>query len=162
MKVKIVIAVAVVAVVAAVAVLLLSGGDDEPGSTGDNGAQSDDKSNRGSSDGGSGSSGGDAPALRTVGSKRATGSNPAPTASAFIRSPGEIWIRVSAAPKQEVTVNWTLACGTGATSTGSYDVTPPDTRQLKLPAKKPKVCVASASTQLKDQGRARIAVMRDR
>ena len=41
-------------------------------------------------------------------------------------------------------------------------MTPPDTRQIALPKKNPKTCVASASTQIDGKGRVKLAVMRDR
>ena len=81
---------------------------------------------------------------------------------ALTRKPGKIALRVSAAPKQKVTVNWTLACGVGATAQGDYEVTPPDTRELELPKKNPRTCVASASSQIDGKGRLKLAVMRDR
>ena len=102
--------------------------------------------------------------MRTVATKRAVGTQRRrPTSARSCARPGEIYIRVSAAPKQEVTVNWTLACGVGATSQGSYDATPPDTRQLELPKKNPKTCVASASAaRSKGEGRVKLAILRDR
>ena len=95
----------------------------------------------------------DEPELRTVAVKRSAGKDAAVNVGALMRKPEEIWLRVSSAPKQKVTVNWTLACGVGATAQGDYDVTPPDTRQLELPKKNPKTCVASASTQIDGKGR---------
>ena len=82
--------------------------------------------------------------------------------SPLIRKPSGIYLRVSSAPKQKVRVNWTLACGVGATATSFYEAEPPDTRQLELPRKNPKICIASASTQIDGDGRVKIAVMRDR
>jgi hypothetical protein len=169
-KLKIVIGLVVVVVLGVLAVTLLGGDDDSDkaksaqnakakpaakakDAAADAGTTSDDKAD---------SSSGSAPALRTVGIERAEGKDAAVNAGALMSKPGEIWLRISAAPKQKVTVNWTLACGTGATAQGNYDVTPPDTRQLELPKKNPKTCVASASTQINGPGRVKLAVMRDR
>jgi hypothetical protein len=165
MKLKIVVGLAVVAL-AVVGVVLLTGGDDNDTSTkAKNGSSkskttSDDSSAK--SDSGSGSDSSSEPALRTVSVKRASGRDAAVNVAAFMRNPGKIYMRVSAAPKQKVTVNWTLACGVGATAQGDYEATPPDTRQLELPKKKPKTCVASASTQIDGNGRVKLAVMTDR
>lgn len=164
MKLKIVIGLAVV-VLAVVGIVLLVGGDDNDGSTSakNEPAKSDDKSSDGKSDSGSdAAAASDEPALKTVAVKREEGDNAAVNVGALIRKPGKIYLRVSSAPKQEVTINWTLACGVGATAQGDYDATPPDTRQLELPEKKPKTCVASASTQIDGKGRVKLAVMRDR
>ncbi len=167
-KIKLVVGVAVVVVLAIVAVTLLTGGDDdEPKSAGNGTTKSADKSDKKSSDSDSDDSGsdsddGDEPALRTVAVERAEGKDAAVNVGDIMRKPGEIWLRVSSAPKQKVTVNWTLACGTGATAQGDYEATPPDTRQLELPKKNPKTCVASASSQIDGNGRLKLAVMRDR
>lgn len=163
MKLKIVIGLAVV-VLAVVGVVLLTGGDDDDASTSakTTPSQSKDKPGGSDSDSGSDSGSGDEPALRTVAVKRASGRDASVNVGALVRTPGEIWLRVSSAPKQKVTINWTLACGVGATAQGDYDVTPPDTRQIELPKKNPKTCVASASTQIDGEGRVKLAVMRDR
>jgi hypothetical protein len=155
-KIKIVVGIVVVVVLVVVGVSLLTGGDDDkPKSARDKAAQSDKKPPSKSDDTKSSSE----PALHTVGSKRAVGSNVATNVGALMRSPKSIYLRVSAAPKQEVTVNWTLACGVGATVQGSYDATPPDTRELPLP-KKRKTCVASAGSQVKGKkGRLKLAIL---
>lgn len=164
MKLKIVIAVAVVVVLVVVGVLALTGGDDtSPKSAAKPTTTSADKgaAKTGSAPDSNASSDGEA-ALRTVSVKRSAGKDAAVNVGALMTKPGEIWLRVSAAPKQKVTINWTLACGVGATAQGDYDVTPPDTRQLELPKKNPKTCVASASSQIDGNGRLKLAVMRDR
>ena len=162
MKLKILIGVVVIAL-AVVAVIKFTGGDDDSSKSGDTSAKSSDARDKDDSkaDSDSDADAGDEPALRTAAVKRAKGRDAAVTVGALVRKPDEIWLRVSSAPKQKVTVNWTLACGVGATAQGDYDVTPPDTRQLELPKKNPKTCVASASTQI-GKGRVKLAVMRDR
>ena len=165
MKLKIVIGLAVV-VLAVVGIVLLTGGDDDDASTSAKNTPSKSDGKAGASDSDaedeSDSGDGDEPALRTVAVKRESGRDASVNVGALVRTPAEIWLRVSSAPKQKVTINWTLACGVGATAQGDYDVTPPDTRQIELPKKNPKTCVASASTQIDGEGRVKLAVMRDR
>jgi len=162
-KIKIVIGVVVVVVLAVVAVMLLTGGDDEESkSDGDKTAKSADKGDKKSSDSSDDSGSSGEPALKTVAVKKSTGKDAAVNVGGIMRKPGAVYLRVSSAPKQKVTVNWTLACGVGATAQGDYEVTPPDTRELKLPKKNPKTCVASASSQIDGNGRLKLAVMRDR
>ena len=161
-KIKLVIGVALVAVIAIVAVTLLVGGDDEDSkSAGDKTSKSADKDTK-SDDSDDAADSSDEPELRTLAVKRSEGRDAAVNVGALTREPGKIALRVSAAPKQRVTVNWTLACGVGATAQGDYEVTPPDTRELKLPKKNPRTCVASASSQIDGRGRLKLAVMRDR
>jgi hypothetical protein len=160
MKVRIVIGLVVVVVLAVVAVKLLGGDDDsdKPKSAQSEKAKPADNTKDSGSDSGSV----DEPALRTVAVKRSEGKDAAVNVGAIMSKPSAVHLRVSSAPKQKVTVNWTLACGTGATAQGNYDVTPPDTRELKLPKKSPRTCVASASSQINGQGRVKLAIMRDR
>jgi hypothetical protein len=162
-KVKIVIGVVVVVVLAVVAVALLTGDDDgdKSKSAGDTTTKSADKSGKKSSSS-SDSGASNEPALKTVAVKKSQGKNAAVNVGGIMHKPGAVYLRVSSAPKQKVTVNWTLACGVGATAQGDYDATPPDTRQLELPKKNPKTCVASASSQIDGNGRLKLAVMRDR
>jgi hypothetical protein len=158
-RIKIVIGVVVFVVLAVVVITLLTGDDDDKSkSAGDKTTKSADKG--GDKKSGSGASG--EPALRTLKVARSSDKNAAVNVGAIMHTPGEVWLRVSAAPKQEVRVNWTLACGIGATAQGDYDVTPPDTHQLKLPKKNPKTCVASASSQIDGKGRLKLAILRDR
>ncbi len=171
MKLKIVIGLAVIALLV-VGIVLLTGGDDsddsksaknEPSKS--DGKSSDSKADSGAdagADADADDDDADEPALRTVAVKRAEGRDASVAVSSpLMRKPGKIYLRVSSAPKQEVRVNWTLACGVGATATSFYEATPPDTRQLELPKKNPKICIASASTQIDGNGRVKIAVMRE-
>jgi len=145
-----------------VAIMLLTGGDDdEKDAAGDGKAKSSEKDGK-SGGGDADSDAGDEPALKTLAIKKSEGKDAAVNVGALTRKPAEIHLRVSAAPKQKVTVNWTLACGVGATAQGDYEATPPDTRQLELPKKNPKTCVASASSQIDGNGRLKLAILRDR
>jgi hypothetical protein len=159
--IKIVIGVVVVVVLGIVAFALFSGGDDndEPKSASTTSSKSADKDD----DSGS-KSDSDEPALRTLVVKRASGKNAAAQAGALVQKPDEIWIRVSAAPKQETRVTWSLACGGGSASQDNYLVTPPHQRQLKVPDKA-KTCAGSVAAQLAKAGatgRVKVALLVNR
>jgi hypothetical protein len=84
-------------------------------------------------------------ATKMVARARATGNNVQAHADAAVRKPDAVAIRVSAAPKQRVTVVWALSCNDGAggnekTSGGSYSVMTPNIRELKLPGSPRDVC----------------------
>jgi hypothetical protein len=81
-----------------------------------------------------------------------------------IVSPARVTIRVSAAPKQTVRVNWQLGCFKDRRSkigTGEYRTRTPDARAVKLPVQGAKSCIATASAQLTRSdrsGRIKVAV----
>jgi hypothetical protein len=83
-------------------------------------------------------------------------------ATGSITEPQTIGLRVGAAPKQPVTVNWNIVCllaDEGAKSTDdTFTATPPFERQLKLPVNNAVTCTASANAQLTQAGRGRIKV----
>ena len=79
------------------------------------------------------------PKPRTIDRARDTGERPAAKAAGSVRHPRAIAIRVSAAPKQRVTVVWALSCTNGdddkeTTSGASYAAVAPNIRPLKLPS----------------------------
>ena len=83
-----------------------------------------------------------------------------------IVNPSGVRVRVSAAPKQTVTVDWQLSCykATGKTSTqridnGHYRTRPPDTRAIPLPLQGADECTATVGAQLtKNEGSGRVKV----
>jgi hypothetical protein len=81
-----------------------------------------------------------------------------------IVSPSRVTIRVSAAPKQTVRVNWQLGCFKDRRSkigTGEYRTRTPDARAVKIPVQGAKSCIATASAQLTRSdrsGRIKVAV----
>ena len=81
-----------------------------------------------------------------------------------IVSPSRVTIRVSAAPKQTVRVNWQLGCfkdRRARIGTGEYRTRTPDVRAVKLPVQGAKSCIATASAQLTRSdrsGRIKVAV----
>lgn len=90
-------------------------------------------------------------------------------ARGLIKKPSVIRVRVSAAPKQTVTVDWQLSCykATRKTSRTKVDVdryrtVPLDTRALPLPMTAPDECTATVAAQLTKtvgSGRVKVAVI---
>ena len=82
-----------------------------------------------------------------------------------ILDPSSVSIRISAAPKQTVTVNWQLGCfrdRRARVGRGQYRARTPDTRGVPLPMQGAKSCIATASAQLTDpdrRGRVKVAVI---
>ena len=82
-----------------------------------------------------------------------------------IVSPSVIRIRVSAAPKQTVTVNYQLGCfrnRVARVGRGSYRTRPPDSRGVPLPMRNAESCIVTASAQLTKvlgEGRIKVAVL---
>ena len=83
----------------------------------------------------------------------------------LIKNPSSISVRVSAAPKQKVTVNYQLACyreGTGAKiGKGTYTPRPPDIRTLPLPMSGARECTVTVGAQLTSHrpGRIKVAII---
>lgn len=79
-----------------------------------------------------------------------------------IKNPSSIAVRVSAAPKQKVTVNYQLACyrenGGTKIGTGSYTPRPPDVRNLPLPISGASECTVTVGAQLTSHRPGRIKV----
>jgi hypothetical protein len=156
MRIKIAIGVVLVAVLVVIAVVLLSGGDDDAGKSSTPAARN------GGSGGGGPSGTASQPPLRTIMTKRASGLHATLAAGALLTAPGEIWMRVSAAPKQEVKGTWNVTCGKLGTSMDTFAVTPPSIIRLELPGPKPKSCAVGSSAQLSGKGRLKVAILRDR
>jgi len=92
----------------------------------------------------------------TVDTARSIGRLAVAQGRGLIKNPSNIQVRVSAAPKQEVTVDWQLSCykrsGTKIAS-GRYRTRPPDIRSLPLPLSDPVECTATVGAQLTSGGR---------
>ena len=77
-------------------------------------------------------------------------------------SPSRIIIRVSAAPKQLVSVNWQLGCfkdRRAHVGKGQYRGNAPDRRAIELPIQGATSCIVTAGAQLtKPDGRGRVKV----
>ena len=86
-----------------------------------------------------------------------------------IKRPSSVSVRVSAAPKQTVTVDWNLSCykAVGKVSTtrvdhGRYRTRPPATKSLPLPLQGADECTATVGVQLTKnlgEGRVKVAVI---
>lgn len=82
-----------------------------------------------------------------------------------IVEPRRVRIRVSAAPKQTVTVNYQLGCYRNRRARigkGSYRTRPPDTREVSIPMPGASSCIVTAGAQLtkiKGEGRIKVAVI---
>ncbi|MEJ7797662.1 MAG: hypothetical protein WKF42_04110 [Solirubrobacteraceae bacterium] len=84
-----------------------------------------------------------------------------------IKTPASVRVRVSAAPKQTVTVDWQLSCykvsgGTSSTRAGNgrYLTRPPNVRELPLPMSGADECTATVGAQLtRGSGRIKVAVL---
>lgn len=146
-------------------VVLAAGGDDEneTGATTSPGSGPTETEKSTTSDGrrdrGGGGGGGGA---RRIALNRASGDFAVASATGTISRPKRIRVRTSAAPKQDVEVHWAMACAraSGAkTAQGEYTIKPPDTRAIEIPTSDPRRCVVSASVQLKDSGRVKVALL---
>ena len=82
-----------------------------------------------------------------------------------IVNPSRVRIRVSAAPKQTVSVNYQLGCfrnRRAKVGRGEYRTQAPDTREVPLPMANAESCVVTAGAQLTrtvGEGRVKVAVL---
>jgi hypothetical protein len=108
-----------------------------------------------------------APTVRTgvLDESRQSGRAAVAQARGIIVSPTAVRVRVSAAPKQHVTVNWQLGCfkdGHAQVGKGQYRTETPDIRAISLPVQGAKSCIATAGGQLtrtERAGRIKIAII---
>jgi hypothetical protein len=162
MRIKVAIGVLLVLVLVFLAISLLTGGDDEDD---DATTAQEERSGGGGDDGDDDDGNGDdaAPRLRTLATERAEGPNAVVAVAAdSTEKPREFWLRVSAAPKQVVKGSWNVSCTGGGNDLESFEVTPPHLMKLTVPTKNAASCIAGASAQLKDEGRLKLAILRDR
>jgi hypothetical protein len=78
-----------------------------------------------------------------------------------IRNPCSVRLRVSAAPKQRVTVDWQLSCFKNRQvriGKGKYKAKAPDERHITLPMSGAETCIATAGAQLTRRGKGRVKV----
>jgi hypothetical protein len=157
-------AVLVVVVLIGGGILIFSGGDDEPDAP-------DPRLGVGEGDvsqlPGSGRRQKEAPRVRTgvVDTARRVGRLAVAQARGTIVEPRRVRIRVSAAPKQTVTVTYQLGCyrnRRARVGKGSYRTRPPDTRGVRLPMSGAETCIVTAGAQLtkiKGEGRIKVSVI---
>ena len=82
-------------------------------------------------------------------------------ARATVRSPGRISLRLSAAPKQKVSVDWQLSCFKNRqvrVGKGKYRVKSPNERGIPLPVQGAENCIATAGAQLTRGGHGRVKI----
>jgi hypothetical protein len=154
------IAAVTVVVIVVVGIIILNGTDDD-----DDSPAIAQEEGSGGDDGGGDDSGdsGEPPPLRTVAVERGEGKNATvAAASPSLEQPKEIWLRVSAAPKQEVNGSWNVSCGKGNVAMDTFKVTPPHVMKLEVPGDSPDTCIAGSNAQLKKSGRLKLTILRDR
>ncbi len=109
----------------------------------------------------------EAPRVRTglVDEARRVGRLAVAQARGTIVEPSRVRIRVSAAPKQTVTVNYQLGCfrdRRAKVARGTYRTRPPDIREVPLPMAGAESCIVTAGAQLtkvEEEGRVKIGVI---
>ena len=82
-------------------------------------------------------------------------------ARATVRTPSRITLRLSAAPKQRVSVDWQLSCFKNRqvkVGKGKYRVRSPDQRSIPLPFQGAENCIATAGAQLTRHGEGRVKI----
>jgi hypothetical protein len=78
-----------------------------------------------------------------------------------IRNPGLVRLRVSASPRQRVTVDWQLSCFRNRrvkVGRGRYRTRAPSTRAIAVPMPGAETCIATAGAQLTRYGRGIVKV----
>lgn len=148
-----------VVVIVIVGIVILNGTDDDD----DSPAIAQEEGSGDSGDDDDGGDSGEPPPLRTVAVERGEGKNATvAAASPSLEAPKEIWLRVSAAPKQEVNGSWNVSCGSGNVAMDSFTVTPPHVMKLEVPGNDPESCIVGSNAQLKKTGRLKLTILRDR
>ena len=94
-----------------------------------------------------------APVVRTgvLDEARRSGRLAVAQARGTVLAPTRVRIRVSATPRQTVTVNYPLGCyraRRAKVGRGSYRTRPPDTREIPIPMSGAKSCIVTAGAQL--------------
>jgi hypothetical protein len=160
----------VVVLVLVVVIVIVAGGggdgDDEGGAGGSNSARGFAEGDRSRLPGADTKPVPEAPTVRSgkLDEARREGRLAVAQARGTVVAPSRVTIRVSAAPKQTVRVNWQLGCFKDRRSKigmGEYRTRTPDARAVALPVQGAKSCIATASAQLTRSdrsGRIKVAV----
>ena len=159
-------AVAIVVLIVLGIVLLGGGGGDEGSGDGSDSARGFAEGDRSRLPGADTKPVKEAPTVRTgkLDEARREGRLAVAQARGTVISPSRVSIRVSAAPKQTVRVNWQLGCFKDRRSRiggGEYRTRTPDVRSIRLPIQGAKSCIVTASAQLTRSdrsGRIKVAV----
>jgi hypothetical protein len=100
----------------------------------------------------------------TIDVSRKVGTRVRANAAGFVDRPAAVAIRVSSAPPQRVVVSWGMSCpkteggkdrGTG----GTYVVTPPNVRALRLPRREIAFCAVRGEARLSRKGRVKVTLL---
>jgi hypothetical protein len=96
--------------------------------------------------------------------KRANGDYALAQAIGSTESPGKIFLTIGTAPKQPVSVNWSITCLNGGANGGksrsnAFQVTPPSVTEIPLTSPRPIRCTVSAQAQPTLAGSARVKVV---
>jgi hypothetical protein len=108
-----------------------------------------------------------APKRVTIDVDRTIGRHAKATAKGIVDDPVAVAIRVSAAPRQRVSVAWGLSCpktddGDAKGTGGTYTTTPPNVRALRLPRRKIAFCAVRGEARLSRSGRVKVTLLASR
>ena len=100
----------------------------------------------------------------TIDVDRRVGTRVRANAKGILENPAAVAIRVSAAPRQRITVTWGLSCpktdrGEARGTGGSYVVTPPNVRALRLPRRTIAFCAVRGEARLSRKGRVKVTLL---
>ena len=161
-------AVLLVIVLIVVVILLVTGGDDgDGGDDGPGSASGFAEGDRSQLPGNRSGPVKEAPTVRSglLDEARREGRLAVAQARGTIIEPTRVSVRVSAAPKQIVSVNWQLGCfrnRRARVGRGEYRTRAPDTRTIELPMQGAESCIATVGaqlTKLEGEGRIKVAVI---
>ena len=99
----------------------------------------------------------------TVGRASAAGDYAIAIASANVRRPVAVAVRVLSRPRQRVSGNWTIVCSKGfgaGSKSGRFSGRTPLTRLMRLPMRRPSDCTAAASAQLDRSGSLKVRILK--
>lgn len=98
---------------------------------------------------------------KRIGASRSSGDYAVTVASGNANHPHAIYVVVGSAPHQHVTGSWANVCSRGfgaGSKSGDFSGRTPLVRKLRFPMRRPSSCTASASAQLADSGRIKVAL----
>jgi hypothetical protein len=99
--------------------------------------------------------------VHTFAHKSASGDFAIALAGGTVKHPGRITVKVTASPRQRVSVTWNMVCGKGTSAgskSGDFKARAPVIRALRQPMRNPDNCTVSASAQLDKGGRVTVAL----
>jgi hypothetical protein len=99
---------------------------------------------------------------RVIGSEKASGDYAVAVASGNASHPHSLWVKVTATPRQRVSVSWFVVCSKGfgsGSKSGDFKARTTATHKLRMPTRSPDDCTVSASAQLDRGGRLRVTLL---